>query len=100
MHIPKEQRSKSHEKLLKRIFLGYVDNKLGYGLWDPLKRRVIRSRDVIFNEEQIFKITDKGVETQKFVEIQGKQENHPILQEDINEQPLQQNEKEKEHEEQ
>jgi hypothetical protein len=51
VHIPKEQRSKLDEKSLKCIFLGYVDNELGYWLWDPLKRRVIRSRDVIFNEE-------------------------------------------------
>jgi len=94
VHIPKEQISKLDEKSLKCIFLGYVDNELGCRLWYPLKRRVIRSGDVIFNEEQMFKITDKGVETRKFVEIQGQQENQPPLQEDINEQPLQQNENE------
>jgi hypothetical protein len=41
------------EKPLKCIFLEYVDNELGYQLWDPLKRRVIGSRDVIFNEERV-----------------------------------------------
>jgi hypothetical protein len=41
------------EKPLKCIFLEYVDNELAYQLWDPLKRRVIGSRDVIFNEEQV-----------------------------------------------
>ena len=82
------------EKPPKCIFLEYVDNDIGYQLWDPLKRRVIGSRDVIFNEEQMFKITDKGVEMHKFVEIQGKQENQPPLKEFINEHPLQQNENE------
>jgi hypothetical protein len=41
------------EKPLKCIFLEYVDNELGYQLWDPLKRRFIGSRDVIFNEERV-----------------------------------------------
>jgi hypothetical protein len=41
------------ENPLKCIFLEYVDNELGYQLWDPLKRRVIGSRDVIFNEERV-----------------------------------------------
>jgi hypothetical protein len=41
------------EKPLKCIFLEYVDNDLGYQLWDPLKRRVIGSSDVIFNEERV-----------------------------------------------
>jgi hypothetical protein len=55
----------------------------------------------------MFKTVDKGVEAQKFVEIQNQQENQPPLQEDNvgnNEQPLQQNENEEqqkeEHEEQ
>ena len=46
----------------------------------------------------MFKITDKGVETQKIVEIQGQLENQPPLQEDVNEYPLQQNENEEQEE--
>ena len=54
----------------------------------------------------MFKTTDKGVEMQKFVEIQGKQENQPPLQEATvrnNEQPPRENEnveREEEHDEQ
>lgn len=98
VHISKEQRSKLDEKSLKCIFLGYADNELGYRLWDPIKRRIIRSRDVIFNEGQMFKNTDKSVEMQKFVEIIGQQEaqqeNMPPLQEATagnNNQPLRHN---------
>ena len=69
VHIPKEQRSKLDEKSFKCIFLGYVDNELGYRLWDIVKRKLTRSKDVIFNEDQMFKSVDKGVEVQKFVEI-------------------------------
>jgi len=92
---------------LKSIYLGYDDNELGYRLRDPLKRRVNRCRNVIFNEEKMFKTIDKGVEVQKFVEIQKQLENQPPLEEDTtgnNEYSLQQNEtevqEEEEHEEQ
>ena len=75
VYIPKEQRSKLDEKSLKFVFLGYVDNELDYQMWDPIKRIIIRSRDVILNEGKMFTTTDKGVEMQKFVEIQEQQEN-------------------------
>lgn len=67
--------SKLDEQSLKIVFLEYVDNELGYQLWEPLKRRIIRSRDVVFNERNMFKIVDKGAKTQKIVQIQEQQEN-------------------------
>ena len=32
--------------------MGYVSTKEGYRLYDPLKRKVFHSRDVIFNEQK------------------------------------------------
>ena len=38
----------------KCIFLGYeTDGEFGYKLWDPENRRLIRSSDVVFNEDSI-----------------------------------------------
>ena len=50
VHIPKENRTKLDDKSMKFIFFGYVDEDFGYRLWDPVKHKIIRSRDVIFNE--------------------------------------------------
>lgn len=50
VHISKENRTKLYDKSMKCIFLGYVDGEIGYCLWDPIKHKIVRSRDVIFNE--------------------------------------------------
>ena len=42
---------------MKCIFLGYADGEFGYLLWDPIKHKVIRSKDVIFNDSNMFKTT-------------------------------------------
>lgn len=52
MHIPKEQRSKLDSKATPCIFVGYGDEEFGYRLWDPEKKSVVRSRDVVFHEHE------------------------------------------------
>ena len=49
-HIPKDERKKLDSKARKCIFLGYGEVTKGYRLYDPVKRHVIHSRDVIFDE--------------------------------------------------
>ncbi|CAL9017851.1 unnamed protein product [Prunus brigantina] len=34
------------------IFVGYGNEEFGYRLWDPITRKIIRSRDVVFFEDQ------------------------------------------------
>lgn len=51
-HIPKDERSKLDGKARECIFLGYADEKFGYRLWDLENKKVIRSRDVVFLEDQ------------------------------------------------
>jgi hypothetical protein len=46
--LPKEKRRKLDKKSLKCRFIGYVPN--GYKLWDLENKKVIVSRDVIFDE--------------------------------------------------
>nr|CAD1822672.1 unnamed protein product [Ananas comosus var. bracteatus] len=55
IHIPKESRTKLDVKSRKCVFLGYGGDELGYRLWDPVVRKTIRSRDVVFREDVMFK---------------------------------------------
>jgi hypothetical protein len=55
IHIDKENRTKLDEKSKKCIFIGYDVNDFGYRLWDYENKKFIRSRDVIFNENFMYK---------------------------------------------
>ncbi|GAA0171470.1 transmembrane signal receptor [Lithospermum erythrorhizon] len=60
MHIPKDERSKLDDKSLQWIYLNYGDEKFRYKLYDPLSRRSLRSRDVVFLEDQTIKDFEKS----------------------------------------
>lgn len=45
-----EQRQKLDDKAIPCIFLGYGNEEFGCRLWDPTKKKIIRSRDVLFHE--------------------------------------------------
>ena len=49
-HIPDEKRKKLDKKSKKCIFVGYPPGKKGYKLFDPITRKMLYSRDVIFVE--------------------------------------------------
>lgn len=51
-HVPKEHQLKLDDRSSPYIFVGYGNAKFGYRLWDPEKKKLIRSRDVIFHENQ------------------------------------------------
>ena len=38
----------------KCFFIGYGDEKFGYRFWDEQNRKIIRSRNVIFNEQVMY----------------------------------------------
>ena len=50
--MPKEQRSKLDSKSTPCILVRYGDAKFGYKLWDPKEKKMIRSRDVVFHENE------------------------------------------------
>ena len=52
VHVSKEQRSKLGSKSTPCIFVRYGDAEFGYKLWDPKEKKMIKSRDVVFHENE------------------------------------------------
>ncbi|PON58591.1 hypothetical protein TorRG33x02_290760, partial [Trema orientale] len=55
VHIGPANRSELDPKSKKCFCIGYDDAEFGYCFWDDQNRKIIRSRDVIFNEEVMYK---------------------------------------------
>jgi hypothetical protein len=51
-HVPKQTRSKLDDKSEKCIFIGYDEQSKAYKLFNPITKKVIVSRDVVFKEEE------------------------------------------------
>ena len=50
--MPKEQRLKLDDRITPCIFVRYGDAEFGCKLWDPKKKKMIRSQDVFFYENE------------------------------------------------
>ncbi|GJT26561.1 putative RNA-directed DNA polymerase, partial [Tanacetum coccineum] len=55
VHIPKDERSKLDVKTKPCVFLGYGQDEFGYRLYDSAQKRLVRSQDVVFEEDQTLK---------------------------------------------
>ena len=55
VHIDSFERSNLDAKSKKCAFVGYGTDEFGYRFWDFENQKIIRSRDVIFNEKAIHK---------------------------------------------
>ena len=55
VHIDYDTHSKLDAKSKICFFIGYGDEKFGYRFWDEQNRKIIRSRNVIFNEQVMYK---------------------------------------------
>lgn len=49
-HVPDQRRTKLEDKSQKYILIGYDEKTKGYKLFDPIRKKVIVSRDVRINE--------------------------------------------------
>jgi len=49
-HVPKANRTKLESKTHKCIMVGYEVGTKTYRLWDPKRRCIVKSQDVIFDE--------------------------------------------------
>ncbi|KAE8693764.1 putative galacturonosyltransferase-like 4 [Hibiscus syriacus] len=78
VHIDSAERSKLDAKSNKCSFVGYGGDEFGYRFWDYENRKIIRSRDVIFNENVMYKdmstvessSSNTKAETKEFAEFE------------------------------
>ncbi|KAE8692624.1 Retrovirus-related Pol polyprotein from transposon TNT 1-94 [Hibiscus syriacus] len=83
VHIDSAERSKLDAKSNKCAFVGYGGDEFGYRFWDYENRKIIRSRDVIFNENVMYKdrstvessSSNTKAETKEFAEFEEISEN-------------------------
>jgi len=52
VHVPKDERAKLNAKSKECIYLGSPRDELGFRLCDPATKKMVRSRDVVFYEDQ------------------------------------------------
>ena len=55
VHIDIENKTKLESKSKKCTFIGYGVDDFGYRLWNYENHKIIRSRDVVFNEKVMYK---------------------------------------------
>ena len=55
VHVDSDACSKLDAKSKICFFIGYGDEKFGYRFWDEQNKKIIRSRNVIFNEQFMYK---------------------------------------------
>ncbi|CAL8132132.1 unnamed protein product [Prunus armeniaca] len=62
VHIPSEVRQKLDAKSTKSIFVGYAICEKGYRVYDPATKKILLSRDVVFDENatwDLIQMSDK-----------------------------------------
>ena len=70
VHIDFDARSKLDAKSKIYFFFGYGDENFGYRFWDEQNRKIIKSRNVIFNEQVMQK--DRSTIVSDVIEIDQK----------------------------
>ncbi|KAK3034976.1 hypothetical protein RJ639_033354 [Escallonia herrerae] len=72
-HIDKEDRKKLDSKSQKCVFIRYGGDEYGYRLWDYEHNKIIRSKDVIFDESRLYKhrLQEHGIkkENKEYTEL-------------------------------
>ena len=74
VHIRSEMRNKLDAKSIKGLFMGYgEEGEMGYRIWIPQLKKVIRSRDVVFNEARLLQNNCASKDDHKMVRFQHDQ---------------------------
>ncbi|RDY02755.1 hypothetical protein CR513_13743, partial [Mucuna pruriens] len=63
VNVPKDERSKLDMKIRQCIFIGYGQDEFGYKLYDHVEKKLVKSRDVQFVEDQTIKNINKVKKT-------------------------------------
>lgn len=67
VHVPNDERSKLDSKTRQCIFVGYGQDQFGYRFYDPVEKKLIRSRDVVFVEDQTIEDIQKAQDRKSVV---------------------------------
>jgi hypothetical protein len=68
-HVPEAQRTKLDNRSVKCILLGVSEESKGYRLFNPITKKVVVSKDVIFEEEKQWN-WDENSEKQMLVDLE------------------------------
>ncbi|MDV3181226.1 MAG: hypothetical protein Q8830_03370, partial [Candidatus Phytoplasma australasiaticum] len=60
IHVPKDERQKLDVKTWQYVFIGYGQDEFGYRFYGPVHKKLIRSRDAVFIEDQTIKDINKA----------------------------------------
>jgi len=75
-HIPDSQRKKLDDKSSKCVLLGVSEESKAYRLFDPISKKIVISRDVVFDEQGMWNWSKKGKEDQsELADLEDNEEN-------------------------
>lgn len=87
-HVPDSERKKLDKKAKELRFVGYCKTSKGYRLYDESTRKLVKSRDVVFNESEFnFKISPNEEERGEAVDVESRSERQLDEAEDEVQQP-------------
>ena len=69
VHVPDAKRTKLDNKSLECVLLGFSDESKGYKLYDPVAKKVVTSRDIVFEEDRQWE-WDTSYEEQVLVDLE------------------------------
>ena len=69
VHILKDERGKLDCKAKCCVFVGYGEETKGYRLYDTIKKKIVLSRDVIFNEDECGLNREQGEQQHEYLDL-------------------------------
>ncbi|KAF7151106.1 hypothetical protein RHSIM_Rhsim02G0128800 [Rhododendron simsii] len=72
VHIDSNAHNKLEAKSNKCFFIGYGNEEFGYRFWDAQNRNIVRSRNVIFNKQVMYKDHDRTKQVDFVPEVEKK----------------------------
>jgi hypothetical protein len=64
-HVPDEKRKKLDDKGVKCIFLGISEHSKAYKLLNPITKKIVISRDVVFKEDNTWNWSEQSANQQQ-----------------------------------
>lgn len=82
VHISDAKRTKLEDKSVCCVLLGFSDESKGYRMFDPVSKKIIISRDVVFEEDREWD-WDTSYEAEQLMELEWGDNNEDIVAEEV-----------------